>query len=269
MKIMKNRNFTLIELLVVIAIIAILASMLLPALNKAREKAKAVNCKSNLKTCAMILFAYADDFEGAIPLYCPPADASNTTSLRTCKTHNGYWTSTMLENGYIKSNADKMIASCPSWDQPYLTGNGNFSARGYDGNVSWHKIAYGAYLNGGGSQYPSNHAGDCPGVGSLPTDSIIFLSKVKSASTMYMLCDSITTASVDGVDYNNYQAPYIYRTKNVPHMRHSKRANYNFVDGHVESLSAGEFRSLAKPLLGRSISSWNYIVGETLTEIPF
>jgi prepilin-type N-terminal cleavage/methylation domain-containing protein len=62
-----DKNFTLIEFLLVIAIIAILASMLLPALNKARETAKNAKCKSQLKQLGVYFLLYADDSNGFLP----------------------------------------------------------------------------------------------------------------------------------------------------------------------------------------------------------
>ncbi len=86
---MKKTLFTLIELLVVIAIIAILASMLLPALGKAREKARAINCASNLKQLGTVLALYAEDNESCLP----PA--------RTYGTGSVYWSSTVDGAGYL------------------------------------------------------------------------------------------------------------------------------------------------------------------------
>ena len=71
-KMNRKKGFTLIELLVVVAIIVILAAMLLPALQRAREKARQSVCMNNLKQISMGALLYTQDYDGYLPRCCGP-----------------------------------------------------------------------------------------------------------------------------------------------------------------------------------------------------
>jgi prepilin-type N-terminal cleavage/methylation domain-containing protein/prepilin-type processing-associated H-X9-DG protein len=208
----KRENFTLIELLVVIAIIAILASMLLPALNKAREKSRQVRCVSNQKDLALALTMYLQDYKESYPPYMA-AVVDPVTNNRE------YWPGTMTANKYTPNNRIYICSSRSNEDTYYQRLKKNVARNKTDAAFTTVDYGYNYYF-----------IGSSKGVlGSSPAKS----AQIKSPSKTVLLVESTNAARTSGasVIYPGYRLdqPQIYPM-------HGQSTAAAWCDGHVQTM---------------------------------
>ncbi len=154
-----RRSFTLIELLVVIAIIAILASMLLPALKNARESAKGVICLSNLKQCGSGFLFYANDYQGFLPkINAAGACLGNSLWYTNVLADGEYLKTTVAVNNWGTTNGGGILR-CPNVPSPKIR---IVWMESYGVNQD-HLVTYNSFTNLSQIQRPSSLwlYGDC------------------------------------------------------------------------------------------------------------
>lgn len=214
-----KKNFTLIELLVVIAIIAILASMLLPALSKARAKARAIVCISNIKQCTLAMVIYNDDNNGFMP--------TNWQQPAVGDRNYFFWADCLVANGLMQD--DTKLCSCPSGpaakrDAANRLGQGFGMIRDqvgsqvhYSKSMTW----VNAIANGSGAR--GVNTVQCQ----VPTSLTVF-------ADSYNRIDNTQVVNID------YSTQWDNGARAATE-RHSNRMNVGFLDGHAESMRGAQW----------------------------